>query len=158
MAKWRREGSARGHVFRDGPSPGSVTPQDERVCLLSSRLRNREHGFTLIEMMVALAIFSLAALALLRLEGATLSQTAILRDRTIGQIVAKNVAVEALTDRDAPPLGVLTGEEENAGRRWTWVRTATPTADARVQRIDVAVRDEAGQQAGGLTVFRLSLT
>ncbi|MET0270382.1 MAG: type II secretion system minor pseudopilin GspI, partial [Sphingomonas sp.] len=100
----------------------------------------------------------LAALALLRLEGATLSQTAILRDRTIGQIVAKNVAVEALTDRDPPPIGVLSGEEENGGRRWTWVRTASPTGDERVRRIDVAVRDEAGQQAGGLTVFRLSLT
>lgn len=117
----------------------------------------RVQGFTLIEMMVALAIFSLAALALLRLEGATLSQTAILRDRTMGQIVARNVAVEALTDRDPPPFGTLAGEERNGGRRWLWTRIATPTPDTRVERIDVAVRDEDGQTAGTLTVFRLSL-
>ena len=36
----------------------------------------RENGFTLIEMLVALAVFSLAALALLRLEGATVASTA----------------------------------------------------------------------------------
>lgn len=118
----------------------------------------KESGFTLIEMMVALAIFSLAAIALLRLEGATLSQTVILRDRTIGQIVARNVAVEALTDRGAPPIGVLNGEETNAGREWHWVRVTSKTADTRVQRIDVSVTDDAGQREGALTVFRLSLT
>ena len=108
--------------------------------------------------MVALAIFSLAAIALLRLEGATVSQTGILRDRTIGQIVAKNVAIEALTDPGAPPMGVLNGEEQNGGRLWHWTRLTSKTPDARVQRIDVAVTDDAGQQAGVLTVFRLSLT
>ena len=108
--------------------------------------------------MVALAIFSLAAIALLRLEGATISQTAILRDRTIGQIVARNVAVEALTDRGAPPMGVLAGEEMDAGRLWRWVRVTSRMPDPRVQRIDVSVTDEAGQRAGTLTVFRLSLT
>ncbi|WP_338420411.1 type II secretion system minor pseudopilin GspI [Sphingomonas profundi] len=119
--------------------------------------RSAEHGFTLIELMVALAIFSLAAIALLRLEGATVSQTAILRDRTIGQIVARNVAVEALTDRGAPPLGLLNGEERNGGRLWHWVRRTTKTPDPRVQRIDVSVTDDDGQRAGVLTVFRLSL-
>ncbi|TVV74232.1 type II secretion system minor pseudopilin GspI [Sphingomonas solaris] len=129
-----------------------------RVSRLRSTQGQRQSGFTLIEMMVALAIFSLAALALLRLEGATVAQTAILADRTIGQIVARNIAVEALTERDAPPRGILTGQERNAGRTWLWVRTVTPTPDPRVRRIDVSVSDAAGQRAGMLTVFRLSLT
>ncbi len=123
----------------------------------NSRPAPARNGFTLIELMVALAIFSIAAIALLRLEGATVAQTAILRDRTIGQIVARNIAIEALTDPSAPPAGVLSGEEENGGRVWRWTRAATRTPDARVQRIDVSVTDEAGQRAGTLTVFRLSL-
>lgn len=117
-----------------------------------------EDGFTLIELMVALAIFSLAALALLKLEGATVAQTATLADHAIGQIVARNVAVEALTQRSAPPRGMLNGEEANAGRLWRWIRTVTPAPNPRVQRIDVAVTDDGGHMAGRLTVFRLSLT
>src|SRR3546814_19855381 len=38
--------------------------------------RSAENGFTLIEMLVALAVFSLAALALLRLQGVTLRTAA----------------------------------------------------------------------------------
>ncbi len=48
---------------------GALSPEGESG--FESQWRSAEHGFTLIEMMVALAIFSLAALALLRLEGAT---------------------------------------------------------------------------------------
>ena len=43
-------------------------------------------GFTLIEMLVALAIFSLAALALLRLGGATAANSARLQDQAMAQI------------------------------------------------------------------------
>ena len=59
-------------------------------------MSNREMGFTLIEMLVALAIFSLAALALLRLGGATAANSARLNDQALAQIVAKNLAVETL--------------------------------------------------------------
>ena len=116
--------------------------------------RPGEAGFTLIELMVALAVFSLAALALLRLEGATLSSTARLQDRLIGQIVARNVAVEALTDPDPPAIGLATGEEINGGRTWQWTRRASTAPGPRLQRIDVAVADDKGVSAGTLTVFR----
>src|SRR4051794_5736947 len=60
--------------------------------------RREQGGFTLIEMLVALAIFSLAALALLRLGGATATNSARLGSQAMAQIVARNLAVEVLTD------------------------------------------------------------
>ena len=39
---------------------------------MADRARQGEGGFTLLEMLVALAVFSLAALALVRLQGVTL--------------------------------------------------------------------------------------
>lgn len=108
-----------------------------------------QRGFTLIEMMVALAVFSLAALALIRLEGATLRSTGILDETLTAQMVARNVAVEAMTDAQPPPAGATSGNEKNGGRDWSWTRQVTPMGDAGTLRIDVAVAD------GGAPIARL---
>ena len=118
-------------------------------------MSDREDGFTLIETLVALAIFSLAALALLRLEGATISSTAMLSDRAIGQIVTRNLAVQVMTDLRAPAIGETTGSVVNAGRTWTWVRATKRTDDARIVRVDLAVKDDAGRQSGALSMARV---
>ena len=114
-----------------------------------------EAGFTLIEMLVALAIFSLAALALLRLGGATATNSARLADRAIAQMVARNVAVEALTDPAPPPFGTVAGEAVNGGRRWRWTRTIARSPEARIQQIEIQVsNDSGGPGRASLTVFR----
>lgn len=113
-----------------------------------------ENGFTLVEMLVALAVFSLAALALLRLEGATLSSTADLDQKLMAQIVARNVAVQTLTDPVAPSLGLTSGEDVNGGRRWRWERRTTRPGDPRLVRVDIEVRDAVGVNQAALTVVR----
>lgn len=116
--------------------------------------RSAEHGFTLIEMMVALAVFSLAALALIRLEGATVRGTSILESTLAAQMVARNVAIEAMTDTTPPAIGTAKGIEQNGGRAWSWTRETRPTGDSRIVRIDVEVADAAGSRQGHLTVVR----
>lgn len=113
-----------------------------------------EHGFTLVEMMVALAVFSLAALALMKLVGVSIASAGTVDRKLIAQIVAENVAVEALADPVAPALGTAGGVETNGGLPWRWVRRTTRTADIRIARIDIAVADASGQPAGQLTVVR----
>lgn len=117
-------------------------------------MSDRKSGFTLIETLVALAIFSLAALALLRLEGATLLSTGLMSDRAVGQIVTHNLAVELMTDVRAPAIGDATGSVVNAGRTWTWTRSTKRTDDARIVRIDVAVADDRGRKSGTLSLAR----
>ena len=111
-------------------------------------------GFTLIEMMVALAVFSLAALALIRLEGATIRGAATLDTTLLAQMVARNVAIEALTDARPPAIGNASGIEQNGGRSWAWTRITQPTGDVRILRIDVTVTDPGGRSAAHLTVVR----
>jgi len=105
-------------------------------------------------MLVALAIFSLAALALLRLEGATVTTTARLQDQALAQIVARNIAVETLTDPIAPAFGMARGEVENGNRRWSWVRNTGRSPEARIQQIEIRVQSLTGPEAASLTVFR----
>lgn len=113
-----------------------------------------EAGFTLIEMLVALAIFSLAALALLRLGGATATNSARLTEQALAQVVARNLAVEAMTDPVAPAFGTQTGVVINAGRQWRWVRVTQRSPEARIQLITIRVDGVQGIGAANLTVFR----
>ena len=117
-------------------------------------MSEREAGFTLIEMLVALAIFSLAALALLRLEGATVASTARLQDQAMAQIVARNLAVEAMTDPVAPAFGRTSGQAENGGRSWSWTRIVGRSPEPRIQQIEIQVQSRMGPESARLTVFR----
>src|SRR6478735_4799359 len=106
---------------------------------MEASVSRRESGFTLLEMLVALAVFSLAALALLRLEGATVRQTGELDERMVAQLVARNLAAETMSDPAPPPLGPSVGETVNGGRRWRWSRTTSRTPDQTLVRVDISV-------------------
>jgi general secretion pathway protein I len=122
---------------------------------MSCARKPAERGFTLIEMLVALAIFSLAALALLRLGGATATNSASLSDQAVAQIVARNLAVETMSDPQPPAFGTSQGDAANAGRRWRWTRTVRRSPEARIQQIEILVQPEAGGPGrASLTIFR----
>lgn len=105
------------------------------------QIERRANGFTLLELLVALAVFAIAALALLQMEGASISRTADLDQRLLREIVAQNMAAEILTDPAPPALGVASGTIENAGRRFAWTRTVARQADYRVLAITLTVRE-----------------
>lgn len=113
-----------------------------------------ERGFTLLEMLVALAVFSLAALALVRLQGVTLHTAADLDSKAMGQIVARNLMVEVQTDPAPPSLGSEEGDVDNGGRRWHWTRAVRATNDRRLLRVDLAVDGQAGSSPVVLSFVR----
>jgi general secretion pathway protein I len=123
-----------------------------------SRSGAEEQGFTLIEMLVALAIFSLAALALLRLGGATAANAARLDSLAMAQVVARNIAVETLSDPGPPAYGEVGGVTVNGGRRWRWTRVTARSPEARIQQIEIHVAPEAGGGSISLIVFRRAPT
>lgn len=104
--------------------------------------------------MVALAVFSLAAMALVRLESATIRGASILGDTLVAQMVARNVAIDAVTAAQPPTAGRSVGTETNGGRAWAWTRTVQAMGGSRVLRIDVAVADRTGAVLGRLTMVR----
>jgi general secretion pathway protein I len=117
--------------------------------------RSGADGFTLIEMLVALAIFSLAALALLRLGGASATNSARLESQAIAGTVARNIAAETLTDPEPPAFGTSGGMTVNAGRRWRWTRSVARSPEARIQQIEISVDpEEGGPGRARLIVFR----
>lgn len=106
------------------------------------RLSRAEAGFTLLEMLVALAIFSLAGLALVRLQAVSARSAMDLRQRTLAEIVARNLMVERLTDLRAPTFGNEDGTVTNAGRYWAWTQATAPLDDSRL--VAITIRVDAG--------------
>lgn len=114
----------------------------------------RLNGFTLIEMLVALAVFSLAALALLRLDGFAIATAVDLDARMAAQIVLQNEAALITTDPGQIVRGATSGNVTNAGRSFTVRRTITPTADSRLVRIDLLAVERGGAARGALTFIK----
>ena len=109
-------------------------------------------GFTLLEVLIALAVFGLAALALLNLTGENTRSAARVEARTWAGIVADNLAVEA-TLTPALTDGAAEGTTPLAGRNWRWTRTVVSTAVGDIQRVDIRVSDDDGPAAERV-VFR----
>jgi len=120
----------------------------------TSSSRYAQQGFTLLEMLVALAVFSLAALALVRLQGVTLRTAADLDSKALGQIVARNLMVEVQSDVAPPSVGEEDGEVENGGRRWHWTRTVKASEDKRLLQVDLVVDGQPGASPVVLSFLR----
>lgn len=124
------------------------------MCALPDDIKPLANGFTLLEIMVALAIFSLAALAMVRLQGYSVRSTANLGESSMAWQVARNVAVEILSNPAPPTLGETGGEELNGGQNWRWTANTKKTDDARLVIVDI---DVAGTGNSALRKARLTI-
>ncbi|AOH36405.1 type II secretion system minor pseudopilin GspI [Luteimonas sp. JM171] len=113
----------------------------------------RRAGFSLLELLVALAVFSLVVLALLNLAGESTRTAVIVEERVLAGIVAGNRAVEAAVE----PLDMVAaqgqGEEQLGDRQWRWTRAVSATDDADILRIDIAVYAAGSDRIAAETVL-----
>lgn len=104
--------------------------------------QHRKHGFTLVEVLVALVIFAIALSAAVRgLHIATTSAEET-RLRTLATWIAQNRVAEreATTARGFfPAIGNSSGEAEMAGLRFRFEETITDTPNAAFRKMTVRV-------------------
>ena len=97
-------------------------------------------GFTLIEVLLALSVFSLAGLALLNTADTHFNSLANIENKMIADWVASNQLVEANLDKSWPPKNNQRGTSEIAGREWHWLQKVIKTQDEDMRAIVVEVR------------------
>jgi general secretion pathway protein I len=105
----------------------------------------KSRGFTLIEVMVALAIVAFGLTALFATTTQTVDASAYLRDKTLAQWIALNRITEARLEGKPPEDEDMSGELEYAGLSWRWeLRTiATPVKGIVRLEARVALNDSA---------------
>jgi general secretion pathway protein I len=101
---------------------------------------SRTRGFTLIEVLVALAIVAIGMAAVLGALTSSANTVAYLRDKTFAQWVALNQIATLRLSGQMTPTGNSDGNTDFAGRSWHWRREVTATQVPGVVRIDVKVR------------------
>ena len=100
----------------------------------------RQHGFTLIEVLVALVVVAVSMTAAILAVSERTRDGTYLRDKTLAHWIAMNLVTERRLQAEAPPLGKTGDEVEFAGRRWRWSMVVDKTAVDTMRRMDVSVR------------------
>jgi len=99
----------------------------------------RSRGFTLLEVLIAMAVVAIGLTAVMAEASRDLHNTALLRDKTLAHWVAMNKVTEWQLDDNWPAPGVRRGETEMGEQRWYWTVTLSTTDDSDVRRLDVVV-------------------
>ena len=99
----------------------------------------KQLGFTLIEMLLALAVFAYAATSILNLIGTSASNLSQIEEMTFASYVANNRMAELQVSKVWPPKDKDKGEVEMAGRMWFWQQKVVATEDKRLRAVTVTV-------------------
>lgn len=101
---------------------------------------NLQKAFTLIEVMVALAVLAIGMMTLVKVSSQHVIQTAYLKDKTLAQWVATNKVNEVKLLGGWPKTGTSKGSEMMAQQEWLWKLKISNTPDKDIRRLDVDVR------------------
>ncbi|KHA61749.1 type II secretion system minor pseudopilin GspI [Vibrio sp. MarTm2] len=99
-------------------------------------------GFTLLEVLVALAIFATAAIATIRSVSQHINTLSYLEEKTFASMVVDNQMAKVILSGRKPTK--KQGSEELAGREWFWTIEPVSTTGDLLQAFDVSVSDKKG--------------
>jgi general secretion pathway protein I len=102
---------------------------------------NSSSGFTLIEVLIALAILSISLTAIIKSASQNIKDTIYLQDKTIAQWVGLNVLNEARLGFLKLPVapGNLTSDTEMLGEQWSTDANYSASQNPHIREVHVAV-------------------
>lgn len=114
-----------------------------------------QRGFTLVEILVALAIVAVALSAGLQATGALTRMAERQPQQWLAQLCAENELTRLRLLRQLPPIGESSTSCEQAGQTLTIRLRVNPTPNPSFRRVEVAI-DNPDPAAGGGRLLQLS--
>lgn len=105
-------------------------------------MRSRDRAFTLLEVLVALAIFATVAAVVLASAVRSLHNAARLEEKTLAGWIADNHLAEMQLRRPTPQPGRETQTLDFAGRRWELLSEIESSGDPSLYRVQVWVASQ----------------
>lgn len=103
------------------------------------KIKVRASGFTLIEILVALAILGIALSAVLRASVVTTDQAQAIKYKLLAQWSAENQLAEQTARKDWPAPGTRSGTSMQAGVVLDWEQTISATPNPAFRRIEIKI-------------------
>jgi general secretion pathway protein I len=103
---------------------------------MTDDVKHRQNGFTLLEVLVALAVIAIALAAIIHAAGAMTSNTLYLKQKTYAHWIAMNYMAD-IRRKQAWPLPTTEKKDiEFYGQKWQRITKFSTTLMANVLRID----------------------
>lgn len=106
---------------------------------------NKVRGFTLLEVLIALAILAIAMAAVARASAQMTDSSHELKRRLLANWVAENRLAERTAQPVWPDVGFKSGETEQAGLPLRWEETVAATPNSAMRRIEIRVTDRSNE-------------
>ena len=97
------------------------------------------HGFTLIEVLIALVILAIALAAAARAASIATVGAEESKLRTLATWVAQNRLAELAATQSFPPSGTSNGRSTMGGIGFEWQQTASDTPNAAFRKVEVKI-------------------
>ena len=102
-------------------------------------LLHRKRGFTLVEVMVALAIIALSLTAVAAKMARMIDTSNSMQERTYASWIAQNKITEMRLANVIPEVTTTSGDVEYAERSWRWRAVVSETGIENLYRVDVEI-------------------